>query len=102
MITLSVRHLRTLAQKSVGVIGARKIEPTYFTTRWGIHTFGVLYPIDVVILDTNNRVIALSRELRPNRIFFWNPKYFHVVELPPGEITKRRITLGAQIQLLFL
>jgi len=102
MITLSVRHLRTLAQKSVGVIGAKKIKPTYFTTRWGIHTLGVLQPIDVLVLDDNFRVVAIKEHLLSNRIFFWNPKYFHVVELPPREITKRRITLGAQIQLLFL
>lgn len=99
MIRLTVRHLTTLAQKSVGVIGAKKITPTYFTTRFGIHTFGVLQPIDVLVLDEGNCVVAVKERLLPNRIFFWRPKYFHVVELPSETIRKKKITIGETISL---
>jgi len=99
MITINVTILRTYAQKSKGLIGTRHITPVYFTTRWGIHTFGVLSPIDIVILDNKNRVMKLVQRLPPNRLFFWNPKYSRVVELPAGTIEKMGITVGTEIAL---
>jgi len=99
MITLKVKILRTLIEKSVGLIGTKRIFPVFFTTRWGIHTFGVRSPIDVLILDRNNRVVVIRHRLSPNRLFFWNPIYDRVVELPPGIIMKRKITIGTQISL---
>lgn len=93
---LKVKKLDSFREKSVGLIGANKIYPVYFTTRWGIHTFGVLFPIDVVVLDNNFRV-AVMKVLKPNRIFFWNPKYSHVLELPAGSIREKTILVGSHI-----
>lgn len=100
MIRLKVKTLRTLTEKSVGLIGADPVYPVSFTTRWGIHTFGMRSPIDVLILDNDNRVVKLVKSLPPKRIFFWNPKYFRVLELPQGTIEKRKITVGNQIAVL--
>ncbi|MCX6793584.1 MAG: DUF192 domain-containing protein [Candidatus Gottesmanbacteria bacterium] len=101
MVTLSVKILRSFQEKSKGLIGANPVYPVYFTTRWGIHTFGVLLPIDILILDNNNRVVTLCRGLAPNRVFFWNPKYDKVVELPPGTIVKKNIAAGSIIKLTY-
>ncbi|HUD19276.1 MAG TPA: DUF192 domain-containing protein [Patescibacteria group bacterium] len=92
-----MKFLLTDFEKSKGLIGAKEIYPVFFTTRWGIHTFGVLFPIDVLILDNDNRVVKLTRELPPNRLFFWNPKYQNVVELPASEIKRKGIILGDYI-----
>lgn len=100
MITLTVKRLRSLRTKSIGVIGKKHIEPVHFTTRWGIHTFGVLHPIDVLILDNDNHVVKLTQNLKPNRIFYWHPRYKHVIELPSGEIAKKGIAMGDAITLL--
>ena len=99
MITLEAKKLRSHAHKTRGLIGAKKIYPVFFTTRWGIHTFGVLFPIDVLILNDENTVVALRSHLPPNRIFFWNPKYERVVELPAGTIQDKKIELGETITL---
>ena len=97
MVKLNVKTLNTLTQKTVGLIGANPVYPVYFTTRWGIHTFGMKSPIDVVILDDDNRVVKLTRSLAPNRIFFWNPTYYRVLELPPGTISEKKIHIGTPI-----
>lgn len=94
---LKVRKLRTLWEKSVGLIGAKRIDPVYFTTRWGIHTFGVLHPIDVIVFDGNMRVQVIKEHLLPNRMFFWNPKYSRVLELPEGTIREKTILVGSRI-----
>lgn len=95
---LKVKKLQSFREKSIGLIGADPIFPVYFTTRWGIHTFGVLHPIDVVILDHSNRVVV-TKILLPNRIFFWNPIFSRILELPAGTIKKSAIIIGNHITL---
>lgn len=84
--------------KFVGLIGKQKPEPVYFETRWGIHTFGMKVPIDVVILDKDNKVITVKHRLSPNRIFLWNPKYYKVVEIPSGFM---RVSKSAKLELVY-
>lgn len=50
----------------------------------GVHTFGMKFPIDVVVLDEGGVVRAIKRDIKPNRCFFWNPKHRRVLELPTG------------------
>jgi len=97
MAIIYVTKLRSLPDKSIGLIGKNRIEPVAFTTRWGIHTFGVRYPIDVLILDNSNRVVKRKKNLRPNRIFAWNPKYSQVIEFPEGTIEEKKIKIGEKI-----
>ena len=63
-------------------------------THFGIHTLLLKEPIDVVVLDKQNKVVALKKSLRPNRLYFWNPKYDRVLELPEGMITINKIRVG--------
>lgn len=96
---LKVKALRSFKEKSVGLIGEKNIYPVYFTTRWGIHTFGVLFPIDVIIMDTNNRVVKIVQNLKPNRMLLWNPKYKDIIELPKDTIKIKGIKIGEKITL---
>ena len=50
----------------------------------GIHTFGMRFPIDVLFLDRNNVVVAIRKDLVPNRItpLFLAAK--STLELPAG------------------
>jgi uncharacterized membrane protein (UPF0127 family) len=93
MVQIQVKELSGFWQKSVGLIGKTKIYPVYFRTRWGIHTFGMRCPIDVVILE-KNIITKLIKNLSPNRFLFWYPGYSQVLELPAGQIAK----LGLRLQ----
>ena len=97
MILPHVKLLCGFWEKSVGLIGADPVYPVFFTTRWGIHTFGMKAAIDVVILDTENRAVKLTRNLPPNRLLFWNPWFSRVLELPAGSIKKYKIIFGEKI-----
>ena len=79
--------------KILGLIG-KEPEVIVFNTRFGIHTFFLKFPIDVLILDKKNRVKGLREGLKPGRIMFWNFKYDIVVELPKGLIKKSKTKLG--------
>lgn len=98
MVKVNVQRLSVL-QAVKGLMFATTPRAVYFETRGGIHTFFLKFPIDVVILDKSGRVIELKENLNSWRIFFWNPKYERVVELPAGTISKLKIELNSQVNL---
>ena len=83
-----VRNIRPLGfwQKMVGLAENIPGDAVYFRTRFGIHTFGLARPIDVLVLDNNGKLGAVFCELAPGQIRFWNPKFQHVFELPAGTL----------------
>ncbi|MDE2026615.1 MAG: DUF192 domain-containing protein [Patescibacteria group bacterium] len=83
-----------------GLLGTKSPKPLYFTTRFGIHTFGMQYAIDVVILDNRKIMRKLKSDLSPNQFFFWNPLFSHVVELPSGTIKKNNFRIGKPLEIV--
>jgi uncharacterized protein len=75
-------YLKSIINKSMGLIGQQKSKPLIFKTRFGIHTFFLKFPIDVLIMDKNMKVVKVKRSLKPNRFLFWNPLHDLVIELP--------------------
>ncbi len=98
MLTLKVKQLSGWDKVS-GLLFAKKAYPVLLKTRFGIHTFGMKFPIDVLALDNNLKVVKIVENLQPNRIFLWNPIYDIVIELPSGEVKKQKIKLGQRIKL---
>jgi uncharacterized protein len=99
MITLAVRYAKNLKEKSMGLLNTTTPESLFMQTRFGIHTFGMRYPIDIVILDNNNTVVKTKESLSTNSIFVWNPRYSSVLELPKGTIKALNIEKGKRIKL---
>jgi uncharacterized membrane protein (UPF0127 family) len=84
----------TIVKRVKGLIGEDNLKSLYLETRWGIHTFGMKYSLDILILDSNWSVKKIVEGLKPNRVLFWNPKYFCVLELPAGTIKNSTTTIG--------
>jgi uncharacterized protein len=102
VIKISVKEAASLIKKIQGLIGKDKPEALLIKTHFGIHTFGVKFPIDVLILDNENKIVSIRENLKPNRIFLWNPKYEKVLELPQGIIKKKRIRINMPIDISIL
>ncbi len=79
---LKVKHLSSWKEKLTGLTGLKKVYPVYFETRFGIHTFGMEVLIDIFILDSKDKIICIKKNLKPGKIFFWNPKFYKVLETP--------------------
>ena len=48
-----------------------------------IHTFFMLEPIDVLLLDKDNKILSIKRNVTPNKIvIFSNKKRTNILELP--------------------
>ncbi len=83
-----------------GLLG-QKPQPIVFKTRFGIHTFGMTYPIDIVILDNKGVVRKIKQNLKPNTLFFWNPLFKTVLELPKNTIALKGVKVGEKVNLVF-
>ncbi len=88
---LTVRKLTSFLEQTIGLLGKTTPESVVLSTRFGIHTFGMRFPIDVVILNNENQVVAYKKSLMPNRCYFWNPQFHTVLELPANTIIEKRI-----------
>ena len=78
----------TLSQKIIGLLNATTPSALFFKTRFGIHTFGMRFPIDCAVLDDTFTVRAMREQMNPNKGFFWNPRFSNVVELPSGTLSR--------------
>lgn len=79
---VKVKKLSSFWEKTKGLIFSEGDSPVYLETRFGIHTFFLKNPIDVVVLDHEYVVRKIQKNISPGKIFLWNPKYFRVIEFP--------------------
>ena len=62
-----------------------------------IHTVGMLFSFDLVLLDKEFKVVGLRELVRPFRITMPNPKAESVLELPAHTIFRSRTQIGDQL-----
>lgn len=65
-----------------------------------IHTFFMNYNIDVLYLDSNNKIISIDENLKPCKIgkLVINAKY--IIELPDGKIKENDIKVGQTVSFI--
>ncbi len=76
---------KTFAEKLKHIL-RNAIRPVVdFPLLWcGVHTCGMKFPIDAIVLGERNVVKKVKRDMQSGRFFFWNPKYKKILELPAG------------------
>jgi len=70
-----------------------------FNTHFGIHTFFMKTPIDVILLDKHQRVVRIEERLSPNRLFVYHPKFSLVIEMPKNTIKNCHIDINDKISI---
>ncbi len=101
MISIHVTVTKSSKEKIIGFIGRNTAEPLLLKTRFGIHTFFLRFPIDVVILNKECIVKKIKVNLKPNSIFVWNPQWNNVLELPQGYVQKHNMKIGQTLSIIF-
>jgi uncharacterized protein len=92
----------TQRTRLVGLLGRPALqqeEGLWIRPSSGVHTFGMSFPIDVIGLDKDNRIIKLWDTLRPQRLtkLYW--KLQSVIELPEGTIQRTGAQIGDALQI---
>jgi uncharacterized protein len=96
-----VRVADTGLSRIVGLLGERKLpagDGLLIVPSQGVHTWGMLFPIDVVVLDRGWNVLAMRRRMRAFRMtrLFW--KAAAVLELPPGVLDSTATAVGDTLE----
>lgn len=84
----------------VGLLGKRSLPPDggcWIVPANAIHTVGMLFSFDLVLLDKDFKVVGLRELVRPFRITMPNPKAESVLELPAHSIFRSRTQVGDQL-----
>lgn len=100
ILSNNLKEAKSFIDVSMGLLKKANPRSLLFKTRFGIHTFFLKKPIDVIILNSNKRIVKLKSSLKQNRIFLYNIKYFLVIELPEGVIKKSKTNINDQLEIL--
>ncbi len=65
----------------------------------GVHTIGMLFPIDLIFLSENKEVVHIEEYVRPFRISKVSLKAASVLELPPHTIYRSRTQVGDRFEI---
>jgi len=92
-----VRVADTGLSRMIGLLGERKLssgDGLLIVPSQGVHTMGMLFPIDIAVLDNDWNVLALRPRMRQFRMtqIFW--KAAAVLELPSGMLDSSSTAVG--------
>jgi uncharacterized membrane protein (UPF0127 family) len=99
-VSLGVTLAETHVSRLRGLLGRMRLrfdEGLWVIPCQGIHTIGLLFPIDVIYLDEKHRVIHLTEHLGPFRITRIRMQSASVLELPTRTIYSSSTQLGDEL-----
>lgn len=100
-LNYTVYEAQNMLARLVGLIGTAKPDKNqayYIKPCRGVHTFGMKYPVDVVFLDSDRKVVKLIENLLPNKMTQMSPVARSVLELPSGTLKKDKIRTGDHLK----
>jgi uncharacterized membrane protein (UPF0127 family) len=65
----------------------------------GVHTIGMLFPIDLIFIGKDKEVVYVEEYVRPFRISKVSLKATSVLELPPHTIYRSGTKIGDQLEI---
>lgn len=92
----------TTLTRFVGLMGRGSLAPGHgllIKPSNGVHTLWMRFSIDVLLLDTQHRVLCVYENLRPFRITAINWKAASALELPVGTTAATNTRVGDILQL---
>lgn len=93
----------TSLTRMFGLLGRRGLDAgagLWIKPSSGVHTFFMMFRIDVIGLDKDLKVVKLWRCLAPFRVTSVSFKIHSVVELPCGTIKRSETQVGDQLEIL--
>ncbi|WP_198137589.1 DUF192 domain-containing protein [Terriglobus sp. TAA 43] len=92
----------TSISRAVGLLGRTHLqqdEGIWIKPSSGVHTIGMRFPIDVIGLDKQLRIVRLWPSLKPYRVTAIVPSIRTVLELASGRIVESGLRLGDQLRI---
>ena len=99
-IAFRVKVADSILSRLVGLLGKRFLKPdsgVWIVPGNAIHTIGMLFTFDVILIDKNFKVVGLRELIRPFRVTRPNFKAESVIEVPAHTIFRSRTEIGDQL-----
>jgi uncharacterized membrane protein (UPF0127 family) len=99
-IAFRVKVADSITGRLLGLLGKRFLKPdsgVWIVPANAIHTIGMLFTFDVIMIDKNFTVVGLRELLRPFRITRPNFRAESVIEVPAHTIFRSRTEIGDQL-----
>ena len=90
-------HCKSVISKAKGLMFTKKIKDKGLIFHFNkekivaLHMFFVFYPIDILFLDKNQRIVEIKKQLKPFATYMPKNKAKYVIELPANSIKNTRI-----------
>lgn len=81
---MKIKIAKSFKDKLIGLMNKKNIDYGLLITNCkSIHTFFMLENIDILLLDQNNRILMINRDVSPNKILIYkNKNKTNILELP--------------------
>jgi uncharacterized protein len=99
-LSFRVKVADSFLGRMVGLLGKRSLKPdggVWIVPANSIHTVGMLFSFDLVMIDKDFRVVNVKEMVRPFRIVLPKLRAESVLELPQHTIFRSRTAVGDQL-----
>jgi uncharacterized membrane protein (UPF0127 family) len=100
-----VEVANTSMRRLFGLLGRRSLnagQGLWIKPSSGVHTMGMMFPIDVVGLDRKGTVLKVWKDLVPFRVTSVSLKMHSVIELRAGQIAESGTHVGDTLKMVEL
>ncbi len=92
----------SILSRLIGLLGRRSLNPdggVWIVPANAIHTIGMLFSFDVVMIDKDFRVVSVTEMVKPFRVILPKLRAESVIELPAHTIFRSRTEIGDQLMI---
>ncbi len=92
----------SVSGRLIGLLGRRSLKPdsgVWIVPANAIHTIGMLFSFDVVMIDKDFKVVGVKEMVKPFRIVLPNLRAESVIELPSHTIFRSRTEVGDELMI---
>jgi hypothetical protein len=99
-LAFRVKVADSIVGRLVGLLGRKSLQPdsgVWIVPANAIHTIGMLFSFDLVLIDKDFKVVGLRELVRPFRVTWPERHAESVLELPAHTIFRSRTQIGDQL-----
>ena len=99
-LAFRVKIADSILSRLIGLLGKKSLEPdsgVWIIPANAIHTIGMLFTFDLVLIDKDFKVVGVRELVRPFKITRPNFRAESVLEVPAHTVFKRRTEVGDQL-----
>ncbi len=105
ILVYKIRLCKSFLNKSIGLILHKRLKDKGLVFLYNkeekvsLHMIFVFFPIDVLFLDKNKKVIEMKKNFKPFSFYIPEKKAKYILELPDGIIKKTKTEIGDRLSI---